>query len=330
MDNGDKRWMCLRRSTDEYIQGVNKFLDKAFERASQGNQILCPCKLCANCFWHHRIVVEDHLIVNGFVHGYNKWVFHGEGFSSRKTPCPRSNDEGSDMYDDIDGLLHDTFRNVEDDLGHEGVRDGPSEDAKRFFKLVEEGKEELYLGCENFSKLGFTIRLYLFKCIHGISNVAFTDLLELLKEAFPFAQLPESFYKATSMIKDLGLHYEKIHACPNDCMLFWNEYVNADTCSVCGSSRWKNVVNVLTNKKTKTPAKVLRYFPLKPRLQRIFMCPETAEAMRWHAIERPNDGNIRHPADGDVWKEFDSLHPEFSSDPRNVRLGLSSDGFNPF
>ncbi|XP_075109112.1 uncharacterized protein LOC142180908 [Nicotiana tabacum] len=275
-------------------------------------------------------VVEDHLIINGFVHGYNKWVFHGEGFSSRKTLCLRSNDEGSDMYDDIDGLLHDTFRNVEDDLGHEGVRDGPSEDAKRFFMLVEEGKEELYPGCENFSKLGFTIRLYLFKCIHGISNVAFTDLLELLKEAFPFAQLPESFYKATSMIKDLGLHYEKIHACPNDCMLFWNEYVNVDTCSVCGSSRWKNVVNVLTNKKTKTPAKVLRYFPLKPRLQRIFMCPETAEAMRWHATERPNDGNIRHPADGDAWKEFDSLHPEFSSDPRNVRLGLSSDGFNPF
>ncbi|XP_075077823.1 uncharacterized protein LOC142164229 [Nicotiana tabacum] len=60
------------------------------------------------------------------------------------------------------------------------------------------------------------------------------------------------------------------------------------------------------------------------------MCPETAEAVRWHATERPNDGNIRHPADGDAGKEFDSLHPEFSSDPRNVRLGLSSDGFNPF
>ncbi|XP_019252797.1 PREDICTED: uncharacterized protein LOC109231602 [Nicotiana attenuata] len=330
MDNGDKRRMGLRRSTDEYIQGVNKFLDKAFERASQGNQILCPCKVCANCFWHHRNVVEDHLIVNDFVHGYTKWVFHGEGFSSRKTRCPSSNDEGSDMYDDIDGLLHDIFRNVEDDLGHEGVRDGRSEDAKRFFKLVEEGKEELYPGCENFSKLGFTIRLYLFKCIHGMSNVAFTNLLELLKEAFPFAQLPESFYKVTSMIKDLGLDFEKIHACPNDCMLFWNDNANVDTCSVCGSSRWKNVVNVLTNKKTKTPEKVLRYFPLKPWLQRIFMCPETAEAMRWHATERPNDGNIRHPADGDAWKEFDSLHPEFSSDPRNVRLGLSSDGFNPF
>lgn len=93
--------------------------------------------------------MEDQLIVNGFVHRYIKWVFYGEGFSSRKTRCRSSNDEGSDMYDDIDGLLHDTFRSVEDDLGHEGVRDGLSEDAKRCFKLVEEGKEELYPGCEN-------------------------------------------------------------------------------------------------------------------------------------------------------------------------------------
>ena len=27
---------------------------------------------------------------------------------------------------------------------------------------------------------------------------------------------------------------------------------------------------------------------------------------------------------------FDSLYPNFSADARNVRLGLASDGFNPF
>jgi len=27
---------------------------------------------------------------------------------------------------------------------------------------------------------------------------------------------------------------------------------------------------------------------------------------------------------------FDLLHPEFANDPRHVRLGLASDGFNPF
>uniref|UniRef100_M1DQM8 Transposase-associated domain-containing protein n=1 Tax=Solanum tuberosum TaxID=4113 RepID=M1DQM8_SOLTU len=46
IDVGDKSWMDLRRSTDEYIHGVNDFLDKAFERASQGDEILCPSIEC--------------------------------------------------------------------------------------------------------------------------------------------------------------------------------------------------------------------------------------------------------------------------------------------
>ncbi|KAH0715008.1 hypothetical protein KY284_007913 [Solanum tuberosum] len=207
------------------------------------------------------------------------------GFSSRNTPHPTNDDENFDRNDGIDKLLQHIFRNIADDLRHEGVREGLSEDAKIFFKLVEEGKQELYPGCKNFSKLNFTIRLYLFKCIHRLSNVAFSGLLDSIKEAFPFAQIPESFYKAKKVIKDLGLHYEKIHACTNNCMLFWNDTAKLDKCSVCGSSRWKNVRHDLTNKVTKIPAKVLRYFPLKPRLQRIFMCSETSVAMRWHDTE---------------------------------------------
>lgn len=69
---------------------------------------------------------------------------------------------------------------------------------------------------------------------------------------------------------------------------------------------------------------------MKPRLQRMFMCPEMDVAMKWHAKEWPNDGNIKHPTDGEAWENFDSLHPDFARDPRNVRLGLSSDGFNLF
>ena len=112
--------------------------------------------------------------------------------------------------------------------------------------------------------------------------MAFSDLLDLIREALPFAQIPDSFYKAKKVIKDLDLHYEKIHACTNDCILFWNDNAKLDNCSVCGASRWKNVWNELNNKVTKIPVKVLRYFPLKPRLQRIFMCSETSVAMRWH------------------------------------------------
>ncbi|CAA7036364.1 unnamed protein product [Microthlaspi erraticum] len=52
--------------------------------------------------------------------------------------------------------------------------------------------------------------------------------------------------------------------------------------------------------------------------------------MRWHASSENLDGKLRHPRDGKAWKEFNQQFPEFASEPRNVRLGLAPDGFNPF
>ncbi|KAL0015152.1 hypothetical protein SO802_002221 [Lithocarpus litseifolius] len=58
------------------------------------------------------------------------------------------------------------------------------------------------------------------------------------------------------------------------------------------------------------------------------MSPKTARHMMWHANGRVNDGLMRHLADSEAWKSFDSKYIEFSSDPRNVRLGFAVDGFN--
>ncbi|KAI0520430.1 hypothetical protein KFK09_007905 [Dendrobium nobile] len=74
-------------------------------------------------------------------------------------------------------------------------------------------------------------------------------------------------------------------------------------------------------------AKIVRYFLLIPRFQRFF---KTKKEMIWHAKHRNVDGLLRHPANEEAWKAFDSQYPDFALDPRNIRLGLSSDGFNPF
>jgi hypothetical protein len=60
------------------------------------------------------------------------------------------------------------------------------------------------------------------------------------------------------------------------------------------------------------------------------MSSKTAAYMKWHAEGRIEDRLMRHPANSQAWKMFNSQHVEFSSDPRNVRLGLSSDRFNPY
>nr|GEW72479.1 hypothetical protein [Tanacetum cinerariifolium] len=39
---------------------------------------------------------------------------------------------------------------------------------------------------------------------------------------------------------------------------------------------------------------------------------------------------MQHPVDGRAWKNFDTKYPDFAKEPRNVRLWLAADGFNPF
>ncbi|KAD7478319.1 hypothetical protein E3N88_01455 [Mikania micrantha] len=56
----------------------------------------------------------------------------------------------------------------------------------------------------------------------------------------------------------------------------------------------------------------------------------TAKDMTWHHTGRSTDGMMRHPVDGKAWQEFDKKYPNFAKEPRNVRLGLAADGFNPF
>ncbi|XP_039688739.1 uncharacterized protein [Medicago truncatula] len=337
----DKSWLHEKRSSIRYLYGLHNFLDFAFRTVAEGNEILCPCKNCKNCSWGNREDVFEHLFCDGFDASYKKWIFHGEGLSSRK-PYDK-NHEKYNLHDDLDGLLEDTFiekkfSNGEFDDIYDDDSEDLDEDATRFYKLVHDAQQEVYPGCKNFTKLSIIVRLLHIKNLYGWSNLSFNMLLQLLIELLPENScLPSTFQDCKYIIKDLGFSYEKIHACPNDCILYRKEYENEDTCPKCGLSRYKKREVPKSNRKVPCkvtsppiPAKVLRYFPLKPRIKKLFMSSKTAHLMKWHHEGRTKDGKLRHPADSIAWKTFDSLHTNFASDPRNVRLGLASDGFNPY
>ena len=350
----DKSWINLPRNTIQYVKGLEEFLDFAIANRSVEGRIKCPCLDCKFRRWLTRNEVYEHLILKQFPVGYTRWIWHGEssvvdtsnsGYHASEPSTSQCIEKSiQNMIDDAFGISrhHGQEPNVplepivEDE--EINVNEGSSEQIKEFYELVRDGNQELYEGCSKYSKLSFLVKLYHIKCLCGITNKAMSMILELLHDAFAQAKIPESFYEMKKIINKLGLNYTKIHACPNDCMLYWGEDANIEECKRCHTSRWKpksndnarSAPNGRKKKKKKTPAKVLRYFPLKPRLQRLFMSSRTAEHMKWHAVEGKNDGLMRHPKDSKAWKMFDSLYPKFSSDPRNVRLGLASDGFNPY
>ena len=95
-------------------------------------------------------------------------------------------------------------------------------------------------------------------------------------------------------------------------------------CPICMSSRYVVVDNGMGEKRqTKIPVNVLRYLPIIPRLQRLFMVEETARQMTWHKLgkrtELDADGNqmMVHTSDAFAWKKFDELHGDKAADPRH-------------
>lgn len=324
--------MSLSRVTIEYQRGLEGFLDHMFSSDCYNGQILCPCIKCRNEGWVNRNEARMHLICDGFIKGYRIPVAN-----AKPSTCPVL-----DTVDDMQALVSDAFCILDENmLANEiGIEDEspsiPGIEAKKFYKVLEDAKKELYPGCKKFSVLSFIIRLFHCKCIGKCNDQGFTMMLDTLNEAFPHASIPKSVYQMKKTIRDLGLCYEKIDACPNDCMLYWKEKRKNLECDICHTSRYKvsendpeDQSNEPRNRK-KIAAKVLRYFPLKPRLQRLYMSSKTAAFMRWHEETRTKDGCLRHPADSPAWNTFDFKYPEFAKEPRNVRLGLASDGFNPF
>ncbi|XP_042974577.1 uncharacterized protein LOC122306207 [Carya illinoinensis] len=196
-----------------------------------------------------------------------------------------------------------------------------------FEDLVADARRPLYPSGTKFSKLSFIVKLLHIKSIGGWTVKSFDMVLKLLQEAFPDALFPDSYNDARRLERGLGFSYEKIHVCPNDCTSFWKENASYNDCPKCGASRWEQS----TIQGRRIPQKVLRHFPLKLRLQRLYMSKKTAQDMRWHVDGHIDDPTcMRHLSDSKAWKDFDKKHMPFSTDPRNVRLGLASDGFNPF
>ena len=145
-----------------------------------------------------------------------------------------------------------------------------------------------------------------------MSNKHFDMLLNLLKRSHPKeAFIPSTNNDAKKMLRELGLGYESIHACKNDCALFWKTNEKLDKCPECGEPRYKPCFG----KRKKIPQNVLRYLPIKPRLQRLYMSRHTAKDMNWHKERRVNEeGVLGHLADSDEWKEFDKQYPLFAQD----------------
>ncbi|XP_056688396.1 uncharacterized protein [Spinacia oleracea] len=321
------------RTTREYLDGVEEFCIIATRHIQSTNvkTIFCPCRDCKNVLRYADIKkIENHLVIRGFMPDYNIWYWHGE-----KLPVDRSSQE--DVLEEDTWPL--TFENSDSDESVEedrisemmdGLGDHVHEGSRMYENVSKAAETQLYPGCTKYSKLSGMLDLFNIKTLGGWTDESYDLLLEKLHDILPDGNdIPKSTYYAKKLMCPLGLEYIRIHACPNDCVLYRKEYENLDACPKCGVSRYKRKGSN-PNRKKWPPAKVLWYLPIIPRFKRLFSIKEEAKNLVWHDEGRKKDGNIRHPADALQWKHIDETFPEFGKEARNLRLALSTDGMNPY
>jgi hypothetical protein len=149
------------------------------------------------------------------------------------------------------------------------------------------------------------LELLRWKAENGVTDSVFNKLLVMMKLLLPRDnELPASTYEAKKLVCPLGLDMQKIHACPNDCILYrGEEYENLDVCPVCTALRYKIIRDDPRDvegepPRKRVPTKVMWYAPIIPRLKRLFRNKEHTKLMRWHKEDRKKDEMLRHPADG--------------------------------
>jgi hypothetical protein len=102
--------------------------------------------------------------------------------------------------------------------------DPATTEVSRFFKLLKDSEEPLHEHTD-VSILAFVTRLMAIKSKYLFSNNCYNEILKLLGDVLPKPnKLPKDMYHSKTIIKGLGMDYEKIDVCKNNCMLFMKEH----------------------------------------------------------------------------------------------------------
>lgn len=305
----DRGWMYSEKKgrsiSTAWRQGLEKFLDHAFSlpEVTVDGKSYCPCSKCVCCHKRTREEMTLHLCRYGFQLGYERWTSHGE-------PEILEEDEAEQhigLVDQMNEMLTDAIAAHDVNPSEE-----PTPTAAELYRLLEEVDTPVHENTRQ-TRLSIVARLMSIKTQNNMSEACYNEIMNLLHDSLGDEagnKLPKNYHRSKKLVHSLGMPYKKIHACTNNCMLFYKENEHKENCTVCGEARYEE--SARGNRSKRVPRKVLRYLPITPRLQRLYMSETMAKHMRYHARPREESNVMGHPSDGEAWKEFDKEFPDFS------------------
>ena len=171
------------------------------------------------------------------------------------------------------------------------------------------------------------LRAYTLKVEDGITNATFNKL------RFAFPQAPLNSIKSTEKRVQFlsGFQPVRYSCCPSSCVCYTGPYETSLRCPKCKDNRYKA--------DSTTPHSYFEYLPIIPRLRAMLANSTYAEKMRYRSNYTHDPTKSTDIFDGTHYTSLlgkcvtvadEQLPMWFFSDPRDIALGLSTDGFGPF
>ncbi|XP_075101214.1 uncharacterized protein LOC142176778 [Nicotiana tabacum] len=320
MNNSDREWMYARLLEDGFINprfiiGVEEFVAfaKRHPECMDDEKLRCPCnhRKCRNKNILDEFTIMTHLGTYGFKLNYYRWYHHGESYMPHPTVL---NDHQEETFGEtINSQSHNAFLSMVFDVGGPSfdgnIEEEPNPSIQNLYNMLKASEQEIWpRNPHGHSQLSVVARLLNLKAKHCFPEKLYDELCQFISELMPSDNImPDSFYSTKKLMRGLGLPVEKIDCCKNGCMIYWREDRELVNCKFCAHPRFKRSKYQQSKEKTNISYKKMYYFPLTPRLQRLYASNVIAKHMRWH-FEHETDGVMRHHSDSPAWKNFHQTH----------------------
>ena len=157
-----------------------------------------------------------------------------------------------------------------------------------------------------------------------------TRTYSMLAHAFPKEPPPSLAHAHARVLALSGVEPSLFNCCINLCCCYIGPYINDQHCFFCNEPRFDSQGR---------PHSQFTYIPLLPRLVTLYRNPRMTDQMRYRASCEYEPDRVNDIFDGHIYRDLcrtkievdgQQLPCNYFSDPPNIALGLSTDGFAPF
>lgn len=100
--------MKADRRSEDYLKGVEEFLQYCVELPDNNGTFRCPCRKCLNMLPLRSVrEIRNHLVCEGVCQGYTNWIWHGESESSNIPSVPEREKNVVDMDNQLEDMISD-------------------------------------------------------------------------------------------------------------------------------------------------------------------------------------------------------------------------------